>query len=216
MLFRSEEGIVISGQPGGHTNKKHFLENGLDRAQKALGKRQSDKEGVTWMIYNDGSEKNGYDSKTLDEYKQKAEALGINVKEVSNVSEISNYVNNKDGGNSRANDKITSFYYLGHAKPSMLNPGYPNSNGALDPAKFDASAFASGAWINVVGGCRTDVKTSWFGNNSVTNKFSKLVDKKSTVHGSNVKVHYDGGVMSDSQLLKPNKGEIKTYKGKLK
>jgi RHS repeat-associated protein len=207
------EGIVISGQPGGHGNKEHFLANGLDRASKALGKRKSNSEKVTWIVYNDGSKEHGHNPEMIKEYKAKAKQLGITLKEVKTVDAIVDYVNNKDGGTSRKDDKVTSFYYSGHAKPGNLNPGYPKSDGALDPDNFSDDAFSSGVWINVVGGCRTDVDQSWIFDDSVVDKFQRKVDDKSTINGSNVKTQYDGGVRTDEQILKENEGKIITVKG---
>jgi RHS repeat-associated protein len=208
-----EEGIVISGQPGTHTNKEHFLANGLDRAQQAMNKRQSSSEGVTWMIFDDGSKENGHDPKMLDEYKKKAADLGINVMVTSNEDDIVDYVNNKNGGDSRANDKVTSLFYVGHATPGDLDVGYPNS-GYIDADQFKSSAFASGAWIDVVGGCNTGVKGNLLFEKSVVDDFANRVDSKSTVKGSSVKVDYSGGVLTNQQLLRTNKGKEITKHGK--
>lgn len=43
--------------------------------------------------------------------------------------------------------------------------------------------------------------------------FKKKQIKKSTVSGSSVRVQYDGGVRTDEQLVKENKGEVVTVKG---
>lgn len=210
------EGIVVSGQPGGHSNKAHFLANGLDRAQKALSKRQSKTEKVTWIVYNDGTSRNGHSKEMIKDYKKKAEKLGIVFKEVKSSREIIDYMNDKTGGDSRSKDKITSFYYLGHATPGELNPGYPNKDGVLDPDNLNEGSFSSGTWINVVGGCRTDVDNSIIWDDSVVDKLQSKVDNKSTINGSNVRVQYDGGVRTDEQLLQENGGEIITVKGKKK
>lgn len=44
-------------------------------------------------------------------------------------------------------------------------------------------------------------------------QFVELDDKKSTVHGSNVRVQYYCGTQSDSKNLEANKGKIITKKG---
>ncbi|KMQ63855.1 hypothetical protein ACM40_03515 [Chryseobacterium sp. BLS98] len=123
------EGIVVSGQPGKSQNKEHFLANGLDRAKRALGKRHNTSEKVTWIVYNDGSSKNGHSDKMLKSYKEKAKKLGINFKVVNSVDQIEDYINTKGTGKNEARDKaqITSFYYTGHAIPGTLNPGYPKT-----------------------------------------------------------------------------------------
>ncbi|MBB4805901.1 RHS repeat-associated protein [Chryseobacterium defluvii] len=210
-----KEGIVISGQPGGHKNKEHFLANGLDRARRALDKRHNTSEKVTWIIYNDGSSKNGHSAKMLKSYKEKAQKLGINFKVVNSVDQIEDYINTKGTGKNDARDKdqITSFYYLGHAIPGTLNPGYPNKEEALDPEDLRDKAFSSGTWINCTGGCRTDVDKSWIWDDSVVDKFQEKVDEKSTVNGSSVRTQYDGGVRTDEELVKENKGKVVTVKG---
>jgi RHS repeat-associated protein len=209
-----KEGIVLSGQPGTHNNREHFLVNGLNRAKGALNHRHSKSEKVTWVVYNDKSKEYGYTKEMLAKYQKLANKAGVTMKVVSNIDDVIDYVNNKTCGSSRENDKITSFYYVGHAKPSNLNPGYPEDKGALDPSDFSSDAFPSGAWINVVGGCRTDVDKSWIFDDSVVDKLQSKVDGKSTVNGSSVRVQYDGGVVSDEQLVKPNNGKIVTVKGK--
>lgn len=154
----------------------------------------------------------------LNTYQEKAKKLGINFKVVNSVKQIEDYINTKGTAKNkeRDNDKITSFYYIGHSVPSTLNPGYPNKNGAFDPDKIREGVFSSGAWVNCVGGCRTDIDDSWIFDDSVVDKFQNKVDEKSTIHGSNVRVQYDGGVRTDEQLLKENNGKIITVKGKRK
>jgi hypothetical protein len=49
------EGIVVSGSPGNHKNKEHFLVNGLDRAKAAQKRTQREGEKVTWLVYNASS-----------------------------------------------------------------------------------------------------------------------------------------------------------------
>lgn len=60
----------------------------------------------------------------------------------------------------------------------------------------------------MVGGCRTAIDDK-FGEimieKSIINQFSDILDKKSTIHGSNVRVVYPGGVARDQKLLKQNK-----------
>lgn len=52
------------------------------------------------------------------------------------------------------------------------------------------------------------VDKSWIFDDSVVDKFQKKVDEKSTVNGSSVRVQYNGGVRTDEQLVKENKGEV--------
>ena len=200
-----EEEIVVSGSPGKHKNKLHFLVNGLDRAVKA--KKQVKKgEVVTWLIYNDA--KSGFNVEDLNKYVSKAKRKGIDVKVFSSVDEIVDYINNKNGGNSRDNDKISNFYYVGHATPGDLDVGYAGTGEDFDPSDLSPDAFSSGANIDVVGGCNTAV--DWiFGSldPSIVKQFAKILDKESVIKGSNVRVQYDGGIRSNKQLLKENNGK---------
>ena len=208
------EAITVSGSSGSHKNRKHFLENGLSRAIEAKSHFQRTGESSTWIIYND--KKNGYSARDIKSYTKKAEKEGISVKVVSDVKEITNYVNNKNGGDSRANDKITSFYYTGHATPGDLDVGYQGTGQNFDPSDFISSAFSKGAYIDVVGGCNTAV--DWgLGvlDPSIIKQFSKILDKTSEIRGSNVKVQYNGGVMTNQQLLKENNGKEVIINGKL-
>jgi RHS repeat-associated protein len=207
------EGLVVSGQPGPHKNREHFLINGLDRSKGALAHRQSKSEKVSWIVYNDGSKENGYTKETLAKYQKLAKEAGVTMKVVSNTDDIINYVNNKNGGNSRENDKITSFYYVGHATPGDLDAGYTGGFGGqdFDPDNFDADAFAKGCWVNVTAACRTS--KGGIIENSVVDQFVKKLDPTSTVNGSNVRTQFDGGKRTDSELLKANNGAQVVKKG---
>ncbi len=207
------EGIVVSGSPGSHTNRDHFLVNGLDRAMKAQGRTEKG-EGTTWIIYNDQS--NGFNQKSLDKYTAEAQKAGINVRVVSDVDDVVSYINDKNGNNSRSTDKISNFYYVGHSTPGDLDIGYQGSGQNFDPSDLSSNAFNSGAWLNVVGGCRTAIDDTFFGitfERSVIRQFSNILDPKSTIHGSNVRVFYPGGVATDTKLLEKNNGKIITIKG---
>lgn len=210
------EGIVVSGSPGnpndgGHGNQLHFLVNGLDRAKDAKKHTQRKGEKVTWLIYNDPTSGAGFDSRTLAKYKKEAAKLGINVIEVSSADQIVDYVNEKTGGDSRANDQVTSFYYVGHATPGDLDVGYAGSGDNFDPSDFNSDAFSSGTYVNLVGGCRTAV-ADWFEDSNVT-QFQEILDNKSTIKGSDVRVDYPGGVRTDYQLTHYTDVDGKTVSG---
>ena len=211
------EGVVVSGSPGDHSNKKHFLINGFARA-KAAQQRAKNGEGTTWLIYND--KEKGFDQHDLNKYKKEAQDAGIKVRIVSDVNDIIDYINNKTGGKSRNRDKISSFYYVGHATPGDLDVGYAGSGQHFDPSDLNPSAFKSGAWVNLVGGCRTAIDDNLMGiitiEKSVIKQFADILDRKSIIHGSNKRVVYTGGVMSDQGLLKKNKGSIITIRGNIK
>ena len=209
------EGIIVSGSPGNHNNKLHFLENGLDRAKQCREYNKKSGEQTTWIIYNDPENQTSKD--VISRYSKEAKKLGINVMVVDNVDDITDYINNKDGNGSREKDKISRFYYVGHATPGDLDVGFAGSGENFDPGDLKASAFRSGAYVDVVGGCRTAVADRiLFGaitvESSVVDQFAKILDKKSMVVGSDVRVHYNGGVMTNRQLLAENKGrEVKKH-----
>lgn len=205
------EGIVVSGSPGDHENREHFLVNGLDRAKSAQKHLKRDGEYVTWIIYDD--KENGYTTKQLKSFRKQAEAAGIKMRVVSDVDVIVDYVNDKNGTNIRESDKITSFYYVGHATPGDLDVGYSGSGENFEPDDFNSEAFNSGCHVNLVGGCRTAIPGTFEDSN--VEQFSEILDEKSTVYGSDVRVYYSGGVMSDSDLLKKNGGTIVEKKGEL-
>ncbi|MDR2408012.1 MAG: hypothetical protein LBE13_07870 [Bacteroidales bacterium] len=217
-----KEGIIVSGSPGEHDNKLHFLINGLDRAKVAQD-RAAKGEGTTWLIYND--KEKGFNQKDLDKYTAQAKEAGINVQVVSDVNDIVDYINDKTGGDSRSNDQISSFYYVGHSTPGDLDVGYQGSGQTFDPSDLKSSAFKSGTWINVVGGCRTaiddnelfnSIPTPFTFEKSIIRQFADILDKKSIIHGSNVRVEYPGGVARDPKLLEKNKGKIITINGNRK
>ena len=212
-----KEGIVVSGQHGGTMqNREHFLINGLDRAKRALSHRHSKKEAVTWIVFSESDTDYGYTKKELEKYKQQAQKNGINMIVVDDADDIVKYINNKNGGKSRENDKISSFYYVGHATPGDLNVGY-NGGWLFDGDEFDADqlnsdAFSKGTWVNVTAACRTAV--SGYIEESIVEQFSKKLDSTSKVFGSDVRTFFGGGVRSDSQLLEKNKGHQVKQNGK--
>jgi len=208
------EGIVVSGQHGGTMkSREHFLINGLDRVKGALKHRQSKSEGVTWIVYNDGSQKYGYTKTELAKYEKLAKKAGVTMKVMSDTDDIVDYVNNKNGGESRENDKITSFYYVGHATPGDMDAGY--TGGILgqdfEPDDLDDNAFSKGSWINVTAACRTAV--GGVIEDSVVDQFAEKVDPTSTVNGSDVRTYFPGGARTDTELLKKNNGTQITKKG---
>lgn len=216
------EGIVISGQPGDHKNKIHFLINGLDRAKKLKAKFAQEKKGekVTWIVYNNGDPENGgYKTELIDEYKKAAKEAGVELKVVSDSDDIVEYVNEKTEEESRADDKSSEFVYIGHALPGELSVGYEShswwdeiNHDSLDPADFDPDAFTGDSNANLVGGCRTSVSVLF--EDSAAEKMSKNVGGK--VRASNVRVYYSGGVISDDVLVKKNGGQIIVIPGKKK
>jgi len=52
-----------------------------------------------------------------------------------------------------------------------------------------------------------------FFENSMVDDFKEILDEKSPINSSDVKVQYVGGVQSDENILKENNGNIVTKKG---
>lgn len=176
-------------------NSIFYLINGLNRAVQAKKHFQRKNETSTWIIYNDA--KSGYTPELIKHYSDEAKKEGVNVIVVTDVKEIITYINKKDGNNSRYDDKITSFYYVGHATPGDLDVGYAGTGQNFDPSDLSPNAFSSGAYVDVVGGCRTAVPWLVFLEKSVVDQFAKILDKKSEIYGSDVRVQYNGGVMTN-------------------
>jgi hypothetical protein len=124
------EGIVVSGQAGDHLGREHFLVNGLSRSKAMASQYKKDGNGetATWIIYNGGG-KGGYDAKTIEKYQQLAGKAGVTVMVVSDASKIVDYVNEKAGDDSRSEDLISKFSYIGHATPGDLDVGFEDHGG---------------------------------------------------------------------------------------
>ena len=205
------EGIVVSGSPGDHKNKSHFLVNGLYKAKAAQKHFQRKGETVTWIVYNDPE--GGYSQDQIDTYTKKAAMHGITLKVVTDADDIVDYVNEKTGEDSRKEDPITSFYYVGHATVGDLDVGYGGSGDYFEPDDFSSDAFSGGCHVNLVGGCRTTVY-SLFEDSNVT-QFQEILDENSNIYGTDVRVYYPGGIVSDEKLVEKNKGKIEHRKGEL-
>ena len=157
------ENVVVIGNQGNSPCKdvenrnnnyaRHFLERGLRDAIKL--KKANPKETTTMLVYNnsmDVIDVPGYTEQEYAHYMKEAAANGINFVMAYSTSDINNYVNfgSTEGiVNTRQNDLITDFEYIGHGHPNaqygfLLNH---NDNGSLsnDVAMgvggFDKAAF---------------------------------------------------------------------------
>lgn len=217
------DGIVISGQPGPMLNKKHFLENGLDRSLKLRNAytRDSTNEKVIWVIYNsNGPKKGGYPDSILHYYKNRAQVEGIEVCIVNSNRELLSIFN------SRINlgDSITpfsKFHYYGHATLGKLEIGYINGliwnklfSAEFPIKKLPPESFSEDAIIDVVGGCRTALRPKFLNKKSVAEKLQALTNGK--IYASDVRVFYPGGPVSDKTLVKKNNGNIIELQGNKK
>jgi RHS repeat-associated protein len=218
-----QEGIVVVGQPGDHKNKNHFLDNALSRAKKL--QKQFDKAGkgekATILLYKGKDGSASYSDKQIAAYEKQAQKAGISVKVEESKDAIVDYVNNKDGGDSRKEDLISNFTYVGHAAPGNLEIAYQEHGRIndikewlgmqrLDIGAFDKDAFTSNSTADLVAACRTAL--SGWPRSSAMDQMAEKVG--GTVSGSNVRVDFwKAGSMTNSELLKTNNGRVITTQG---
>jgi hypothetical protein len=215
----AKDGIVISGQPGPLINNKHFLENGLDRCLKIRNalKRDNKNEKVVWIIFNSNNpRRGGYSKEDLAEYLIKAENENIEIIYVKSGNELVEFLNSR-ANCTDSSSLISKLHYYGHATPGYLEIGYVNKrfwnkliSKTIPIKKINPNCFSDSAIINIVGGCRTSIK-SVLTKKSVADKF--LDKTNGLVIASNVRVYYPGGPVSDKTLVKKNNGQILFFKG---
>ena len=213
------EGIVIRGQPGPLLNKKHFLENGLDRCLKIRNayKRENKNEKVVWIVFNSNNpRRGGYTKEDLAEYSIKSKNENIELIIVLSGNELVKFLNSRIHY-SDSNSFISKLHYYGHATPGHLEIGFINNrfwnkliSKEIPIKKINPYCFSDSAIINVVGGCRTSIK-SVLSKKSVADKF--LHKTNGVVLASDVRVYYPGGPVSDKTLVKKNNGQIVIFKG---
>ena len=213
------DGIVISGQPGPLLNKKHFLENGLDRCLKIRNayKRENKNEKVVWIVFNSNNpRRGGYTKEDLAEYSIKSKNENIELIIVSSGNELVKFLNSRIHY-SDSKSFISKLHYYGHATPGHLEIGFINNrfwnkliSKEIPIKKINPYCFSDSAIINVVGGCRTSIK-SVLSKKSVADKF--LHKTNGVVLASDVRVYYPGGPVSDKTLVKKNNGQIVIFKG---
>ena len=143
-----EENIVIVGNQGSdpksdtwqrkNIKQRHFLEAGLNEALNQKTNNTQNGEMTTMVVYS-----GNYTQQELDYYKGRATKAGVNFITVSTTDEIVNYVNDKNTTgttNSRDNDLITDFAFVGHGRNDYLLPGY---NAVIQGEDWDALSTAS-------------------------------------------------------------------------
>ncbi len=214
------DAIVISGQPGPMLNKKHFLENGLDRSLKLRNafQREQSNEKVTWVIFNSGNpEKGGYPDTILQIYLAQAAAENIEVVVLDSGNDLIELINDR-ADTSAVNAKFSKLHYYGHATLGNLEMGFVNGyfwnklfSDRLNVNKLDSSSFSDNALIDLVGGCRTALPPNYIRSKSVAEQFQPLINGK--ILASDVRVYYPGGPVSDKTLVKKNNGNIIEFQG---
>jgi hypothetical protein len=212
--------IVISGQPGPMFNKKHFLENGLDRSLKLRNafQREEGTEKVIWVIYDSGNPKRGaYPDSILQNYLALAKSENIESIVIRNNNDLVDLINSRSDSTDEE-DKFSKLFYYGHATLGHLEIGFVNgyfwnkmSSSKLKVNQLKSTAFADSATINVVGGCRTALPPNYFRKKSVAEQFQRLTCGK--ILASDVRVYYPGGPVSDKTLVRKNNGNIIEFQG---
>ncbi|OPX41889.1 tRNA(Glu)-specific nuclease WapA precursor [Ruminiclostridium hungatei] len=182
------EYIVVSG--GRYSNdSKDFKYNFIEPAIKELRElRELDsKENITWVI-----SMAGWSNTDREHFIYVAKDIGVDVKFIHYASDLTDYINCKDGSN-RSNDKITKFFVFSHGLPGSIELGYSQDNASNysismdDIDSIDSNAFNNPyswfgscrtgtdvngqnysfaqKWVNQVGGTtRAIVGRSWYGD----------------------------------------------------
>ncbi|MBD3920026.1 RHS repeat protein [Paenibacillus sp. PR3] len=170
------EGIVVSG--GDYSVDSHggysynFIEPALKKIMEL--REANPNETIAWLIADAG-----WSDEDWANFSEAVSSLNVNIVKLSSADDFINYINNKTGGNSRMNDKITSFTVFSHGLTGMIPLGYNysssynqnlnltianiqyiNSNAFSDPTSWfyscntgtgGSQSFAQ-AWVNQVGG----------------------------------------------------------------
>lgn len=84
--------------------------------------------------------------------------LNVNVVKVGNKDDLIDYVNNKNGGDSRNNDQITKFTVFSHGWQGTMSLGYKYTSGYNKELNFNVSD------INSISHSAFNNPASWFGS----------------------------------------------------
>ena len=151
--FDGEESIVVSG--GSNDSFKYqFIETGLHDINDQIANGTPPEE-ITWMVIDAG-----YSSTDIAHFQSTANSLGINIVIVENKTDFINYINDKNGVDSRADDQITdmSFYchgqcptYSGSAENQLsfsynCNVGPNRTNADIDFTQSDIASLDPNAF----------------------------------------------------------------------
>jgi RHS repeat-associated protein len=200
------ESIVVSGSSQNeHRSATHFLVNALDRAEKMHKKDQN----TTWVIHK-GWTGTRY-AEMVGNYIDLANREGIKTVVASSTGDIVNYINTKDvtgKANSRGEDRIVNFSYVGHALQGELVPEHhqygstalETSHGTpLSIGLLNSGAFAVNANVNLLATCQAGN-----GPNSVVEQFSKILSPSAKVYGYDRRVNFGTSAIDTDQELGSN------------
>lgn len=102
--------IVTGGIHDNAANQYMFVEPALKNVQDSISDG-TPKEDITWLIINAG-----YTDEQMNNFQGTAENLGINYVVINDKTGFINYINDKDGGVTRAEDKITEMSFFCHGQ----------------------------------------------------------------------------------------------------
>ena len=148
-----EEYIVVSGGDYSADSHPGYSYNFIEPAIKKLRelKKINNKESITWMIANAGWRDND-----IENFSKVADNIGAKIVYFSNKNEFFYYINNKQNGEKRLEDKINKFVVFSHGLQNgtlSLGYNYSNYNKALDISIEDIKCVSSKAFNNA---------NSWF------------------------------------------------------
>jgi RHS repeat-associated protein len=156
-----KENIVVIGNSNDpedeppHPHPRQVLLLGLEIAKRLRDENTDNNEGTKILIYA-----GNYEEVWLNEFiNELANEDGIEYEVYETADEISNYVNEKNGGNSRDQDKVTDFAYVGHSSSQKLLVGFGVRNyweeyDYFTADDFEPSAFSQYSCADLIG-CRT-------------------------------------------------------------
>lgn len=87
-----------------------FVEPALKNVNDSIA-AGTPKEDITWLVIDAG-----YSDTQLNNFQETADKLGVNFVPVSDKTEFSNYINTKNGGTTRSEDKITEMAIFSHGQ----------------------------------------------------------------------------------------------------
>ena len=149
------ESIVVSG--GDYSDDSihsgydyNFIEPALKKIRE-IRKADAD-ETIAWLIADAG-----WSDKDWANFSEAVSKLGVSIVRLSSANELVDYINNKTGGNSRANDKITSFTVFSHGFDDKLSLGYN-----YDDKGYDKNLDFCTSAINRISSNAFENPLSWF------------------------------------------------------
>lgn len=170
------ESIVVSG--GDYSDESvhagfsyNFIEPAIQKIRE-IRKADAD-ETIAWLIGDAG-----WSDDDWANFSEVVSKFNVSIVRLSSADDLVNYINNKTGGDSRANDKITSFTVFSHGFEGKISLGYNYDNDgynkSLDFSTGDIDSIHSYAFDN---------PTSWFyscktgtgGNNSFAQAWANQV-----------------------------------------